>query len=358
MTATIKIDPARLRQFGKAEDSVFCLVTNPELQDDIRIIRNGGYRDYIVIPFRTGERFEDLLADRVPEPAHILAISPLSFFESPPPELLGRRKIMGMACNSTPTSLDAIQHFVEVMEQTAPDEQERFSDRFFELLESTDQLVYVDEKHGTRATLQHLDPELVWNQQAGPLDWGDQQIVPAGEISVLPIEITDFREDLHLPLDGTIAFRGFPILHSGTPSFSRADQARVHFQLATLNLHAVVAKVENGIITDIQPHTPGARSAVDMLNSMFDVDSRYRIVWEMGHAMNTSLDILPGNHAMNETYGGTEGCLHWGLGLTPFTQYHLDIVSPDTTVYTNSGEVVLGVPGGYESDRIALRRVS
>ena len=56
---------------------------------------------------------------------------------------------------------------------------------------------------------------------------------------------------------------------------------------------------------------------------------------------------------MNEVYGGTEGCLHWGLGLTPYTQYHLDIISPGTTVYTDAGEVVLGVPGGYSADRFA-----
>jgi len=356
MPTRIIIDPARLRQFGEPEDSVFCLVTNPELQDEITVVKNGRYRDYLTIPFREGERFEDVLPERVPEPAHVLAISPLSFFESPPPELLGpKRKLMGMACNSTPTPLSAIKHFVDIMERTSPEEQGRFSDRFFELLESTEQLVYVDEKHGTRAVLQHLEPDLVWNQQAGPIEWGEQQIVPAGEISVLPIEITDFHEDLHLPLEGEIAFRGFPILHNGTPHFSRADQARIHFELATLNMHAVIATVENGIITHIRPHTSGAKSAVDMLTAMFDVDSRYRIVWEMGHALNTSLDVLPGNHAMNETYGATDGCLHWGLGLTPFTQYHLDIISPDTTVYTDSGEVVLGVPGGYKSDRMAAR---
>ena len=55
---------------------------------------------------------------------------------------------------------------------------------------------------------------------------------------------------------------------------------------------------------------------------------------------------------MNEVYGGEHGCLHWGLGLTPFTQYHLDIISPDTTVYTENGEVILGDKGGAPSVRI------
>lgn len=356
MSAAITIDPARLRQFGPATDTVFCLVTNPELAEKIEISKSGGYRDYAVVPFHTGERFEEILNERIPEPAHILAISPQAFFESPTSELLGpRRKLMGMACNSTPTSLNVVKHFLGVMERTSPEEQAVFSDRFFELLESTDQLEYVDAKHGTRAVLRHLDPSLEWNQQAGPLDWGEQQIVPSGEISVLPIEITQFREDLCLPLDGTIALRGYPILHNGTPSFSRTDQARVHAKLAAMNDHAIIATVENGTITDIRPHDPGAKPAVDMLTAMFEVDSRYRKVWEIGHALNSSLDMLPGNHAMNEVYGGTSGCLHYGLGLTPFTQYHLDIISPDVTVYTQSGDVVLGVEGGYDDVRLAHR---
>jgi hypothetical protein len=353
MAPVITVDPDLLRQFGSPEDAVFVLVTNPEFKDDIAMVKSGRYRDYRTIPLHKGERFEDILA-AIPEPAHIFAISPATFFESPSSELLGtRRKLMAMACNSTPTSLQIIAHFLRVIERTSPEEQDSFSDTFFELLESSDQLVYVDAKRGTRATLQHMEETLVWNQQAGAVGWGEQQIGPAGEISVLPIDIREFEESLRLPLEGQIVIRGYPILHSGTPSFSRADQARIYNELAVLNNHAVVATVEDGVITDIHADTPGATPAVNMLTAMFEVDSRYRIVWEMGHALNTSLDLVVGNHAMNEVYGATDGCLHWGLGLTPYTQYHLDIISPDTTVYTDSGNIVLGIEGGYASDRIA-----
>lgn len=353
MSAPITIDPDLLRQFGPAEDSVFVLVTNPEYKDDLTVSRSGSYRDYLTLPLHRGERFDDILPT-IPEPSHILAISPATFFESPPGELLGpRRKLMAMACNSTPTTMKIVEHFLHVMERTSPEEQDSFSDTFFELLETADHLVYVDHKRGTRATLQHAEETLVWNQQAGAVSWGEQQISPAGEISVLPIDIREFEEDLRLPLEGRIVIRGYPILHSGTPSFSRADQARIYRNLSPLKDHAVIADVEGGVITNITADTPGATPVVNMLNAMFEVDSRYRIVWEMGHALNTSLDLVLGNHAMNEVYGGTQGCLHWGLGLTPYTQFHLDIISPDTTVYTDSGDIVLGVEGGYESDKIA-----
>jgi len=349
----ITVDPDKLRQFGPAEDATFCLVTNPEFKDDIVIAKSGQYRDYKVVPMHRGERFEDLLAT-IPESAHIFAVSPATFFESPTGDTLGpRRKLLAMACNSTPTTLDLIAHFLAVMENTSPAEQDGFSDTFFELLEEADHLVYSDSKRGTKATLQHLQDGLVWNQQAGAVGWGEQQIVPAGEISVLPIDITEFEEDLRLPLEGEIVIRGYPILHSGTPSFSRNDQARIYRELTALHDNAVIARVEAGEIVDIRADTPGATPAVNMLNAMFEVDSRYRIVWEMGHALNTSLDLVLGNHAMNEVYGGTSGCLHWGLGLTPYTQFHLDIIAPDTTVSTDTGTIVLGVEGGYASDKIA-----
>ncbi|MFE9255363.1 hypothetical protein [Streptomyces sp. NPDC006879] len=352
MSASISIDPGRFSQFGEAIGSTFCLVTNPELVDEIEVVKTASYERFLTIPMGEGDRFEDLLDKSIPEPSHVLVISPHRFFESPDPALVGQRKIMGMACNSTPTTMDDIRHFLGVMERTSAAEQEAFCETFFEIAEESEHLVYADLKHGTRAVLDHLQDGLVWNQQAGPLDWGDQQIVPSGEVSVLPVEIREFGEDLKLPLEGEIVLRGYPILHNGTPSFSRADQARIHSQLWAMKDNAIKATVVDGKITTLEALDPGAAPAVAMLEHMFAVDSRYRIVWEIGHALNTSLDILPGNHAMNEVYGGTEGCLHYGLGLTPYTQYHLDIISPDTRVLSSNGLALIGHP-----DRPTVERV-
>ena len=180
MSAQISIDPGRFSQFGEAIGSTFCLVTNPELVDAITVNQTAPYERFITVPMGSGDRFEDLLEKSIPEPAPILVVSPNRFFESPDPELVGQRKIMGMACNSTPTSLEEIRHFLGVMERTSASEQAAFCDTFFEIAEESEKLVYVDPVHGTRAELDHLRDGLVWNQQAGPLEWGDQQLVPSG----------------------------------------------------------------------------------------------------------------------------------------------------------------------------------
>lgn len=63
---------------------------------------------------------------------------------------------------------------------------------------------------------------------------------------------------------------------------------------------------------------------------------------QIGFGINTQLEILPGNLGMNEVYGGKYGSIHWGLGLTPWTQYHLDIICPDTKVLSDTGEIIIG----------------
>jgi hypothetical protein len=194
----------------------------------------------------------------------------------------------------------------------------------------------------SRHVFDHQDESYFWSEQAGRIDYGQQQLAPPGEISVLPLRITDFDESLDLELNGTIALQGYPILHNGTPSFQRSDQKRLHSDLATLENAPILAHVRKGHIESVEAFSPAVQPALDVLEAMFRVDSRYRKVWEIGFAINTRHELIAGNTAMNETYGGTEGALHFGLGLTPYTQYHLDIICPFTRVLTDKDEVLIG----------------
>jgi hypothetical protein len=340
---SINIRPTRLRQLGAPRGATFCVITNAELAGSIVIEDTAGYADCRILLANGIDDFDRLLVEDIPRRAHVLVVSPHVFFQSPRPGILGpERKLLGMACNSTPTSPEAIAHFLGVMEDTDADAQQTFAESFFERGRAAEQLVFVDERWGLRATFDHLDESYEWNQQAGPLEWGEQQISPSGELSVLPIEILKLNESLSLRIDGDIALCGYPILHSGTGPFERSDQARRHGELATMRDYAVIAHVEHGVVTGLDVTGPSAEPARRALQAMFDSDPRYRILWEVGFAINTSLRLLEGNHAMNEVYGNTDGCIHWGFGLTPYTQYHLDVISPGTTVRDADGGWVLG----------------
>ncbi|MFN6527164.1 hypothetical protein [Nostoc sp. ChiSLP03a] len=339
---TILIRPQRLRQFGASEDSHFCVVTNSSLINQFQIVEDSGYTSTKIVPYDAERSFEQLLDESIPEPAHVLVISPQYFFESPAPEKLGQRKLVVMPCNSTPTSLLAIQHFLGIMERTDPEKLEAFADRFFELGRNSEYLEIINEAQGTKAIFEHLDDSYEWNQQAGFIEWGEQQIAPGGELSALPDDIMRFNANLRLAVNGEIALQGQPTVHSGAVSFLPEDRARIYKWLECMRDRAVIATVKDGLITELRASHPEAQPAVDMLNNMFMLDSRYRIIWEMGFGINTAHELLPGNSGMNETYGGSNGVFHLGIGLTPYTQYALILICPDTQVLGRNGEALVG----------------
>jgi hypothetical protein len=344
---TIWIRPEKLRHFGSAEDAAFCLITNTDLVDSFEF-DGQAYRTYLKVAYDGERNFEALLRDCVPQSAHILVISPGAFIESPRPEALGaRRKLMVMPCNSTPCTIDAIHHYLEAMQRTDPVAEAARADRFFDKGREASRLVFVNDRYGTRATFDHLDERYEWNQQAGPIGWGEQQIAPSGELSVLPTDIMSFDPHLRLSIDGEIALSGEVAIHSGRPSYIDQDRARIHSRLSAMRDHAVIATVEAGVIVSVRPSAPPAEPASSMIEALLDVDSRYRIVWEAGFGINPDIPLLPGNFGMNEPYGGSTGCAHWGLGLTPHTQYALILICPGTRVETDRGEILVGPsPGG------------
>lgn len=342
MTA-ISIRPNFIKTFSNPKDNYFCVVTNESLKDVIDISNDSNYIDSMIVLYKDSDSFEELINKEIPENAHVLVISPDVFFQSPEQKYIGtHRKLIAMACNSTPTDIASIKHFMEVIENTDPNSQQEFADRFFDIGEKSEVLIFEDKINNTSATFNHLDDSYLWSEQAGHLGYGEQQLAPSGEVSVLPLSIQEFDENLRLDFNGTIALQGIPILHNGKPSFLRADQKRIFDKLIEIKENPLIAKVENGVIIDLFDPSGNCPNALNILNSMFEVDSRYRILWEIGFGVNTHSKILEGNQAMNETFGSTHGAIHFGLGLTPYTQYHLDIICLNTVVRNNKNEYLIG----------------
>lgn len=338
----LNINPEKIKAFKGPQKKHFYFVTNKEFVDMFELQDNDGFLSNNVLMLSVDTSFEDLLENSIPEDSCVLVVSPNVFFSSPLQDKIGSRRIIAMACNSTPTHIEDIHHFWDCLINTDPLEQQQRTDVFFELGENSEYLKFIDNTNKTSAIFNHLDESYLWSEQTGLLNDGEQQLAPSGEISVLPIAIQEFNEDLRLDFTGSIAFHGAPILHSGTPSFTRKDQKRIYNDLSVLNDNAVLAELKSGVIEEIFATNGESQKAVDMLNCMFKIDSRYRILWEIGFGINSAIKIREGNHAMNETYGGKNGCIHFGLGLTPYTQYHLDIVCPSMTVLTSDDQLLIG----------------
>ena len=81
------------------------------------------------------------------------------------------------------------------------------------------------------------------------------------------------------------------------------DQERIYQELSGIKRLPIIATVKNGEITDLASEDVAAEPAIGMLNAMFEVDSRHRIIWEIGFGSNTSMQIVDGNKTPNESYG-------------------------------------------------------
>jgi hypothetical protein len=323
----ISLSPENIKNFGEPENAKFCLLTTPKIAPQFQLITEGRYSSYLVLPIV--ETLESTI-EKLEENVHVLVIAPEQFIQSVNPEKVGRRKIAVMATNSTPTSILAIKYFITAIEQTDPQLQQQTADYFFDNLVQSKRLTITNPQYQTKAHLE-LNPNYEWHEQLGKLCWGQQQIFPSGEISVLPLKHGKFDPKKRLQLNGKIVFDGRPIVHTGQHP-NRVKQAQIFAELEILERSPLIATIKEGSIVKLEATHPQGYSAITTLESLFQNDRNYSIIWELGFGINTSFALFPGNLAMNEVFGGDKMVLHIGLGLTPATEFHVDLLCPSSQI--------------------------
>jgi len=354
MKRQVPVRPASFRQFGASASDTFCLVTDADHADELFIDETGGptgtysthtYRQCMIVPVDAGDDLDKALARDVPADADVVVICRETFLSSPDGQLIGPgRRVVVMPCASTPVSLENIRYFLSVIERTDPAAQANRAERFFAAVEEANELHLVDGPHDAACDFDPVGGDYVWNQQAGFLEPGEQQIAPAGELSVLPMEITDFDANQRLAINGTLALRGRSIVHAGYSEELAEPQARLYERLEKLQRNTVLLQVRDGLITSIgcRDQTAECAEVVATLDELFSEDPRYRTIWELGFGINVNMRPVPGNCGLNEPYGATDGVVHIGIGLTPYTRFALTFLCPGTALTDGSGNTVLG----------------
>jgi hypothetical protein len=337
---TTTVTAPSLRQFSGMLRSFRLVVDEPARAG--YDVAGGDYRDAKVLGLPAGTELGELLATEVPDGAHVLVVCPDRFLTSPGEDVLGDRQLAVLPAGSTPLTARQIRHFLAAAELTDVSAQAATAARFFDAVERTELVRIVDPRHGTEAVFRPAAADYVWNQQAGPLEPGEQQIVPAGELSVLPVEITDFDADVSMAVTGTLTLHGWPIVHRADVPSDLADQAELFAALRGLAASPVVVEVDHGVIQSHRALAEGGRRAAAALDKLFTEDPRYRTLWELGFGINAELRQLPENCGPNEVYGGPAGAFHLGLGLTPWTRFALTFSCPGSTVTDADGTVLLG----------------
>lgn len=345
MDDKIVVKPEKIMCLGEARGAEFVLVTNSVHKGKFEISPEAlaTYTSTRIIYIDESDHFIDALTQEISEPAHILTILTECLLHSVPPDLLGKRKLLIMACRSGKTSMEGIKHFLDCGYATNVHEVQKISDAFFETGGNSSHLLLKDSVTGTVATFDHTSDEYDWHEQCGVLEYGDQQVFPAGEIAcfLVPLYTTELP-DRRFALSGEMTICGPSIVQSGPPSFLLEDQLRIYESLMTADEDGVYIKIDKGVIVEHKAQSERSKPAADILSSLFNIDSRYRNIYEVGFSINPSIEFWRGNSAMNEVWGQGGGKLHLGLGMLPYTQYHIDAFCKNTVVYDDNGAVIFG----------------
>jgi hypothetical protein len=344
----VLVRPTALRQFGGHPADNFCLVADSSLIGEFSLPAAGTddntYQQSMIVPINSGDDLGLMLARDIPAAADVLIICRRNFLSSPDDQTVGRRRIVVMPCASTPVTLSHIRYFLRVAERTDPAAQAARAEEFFGVVQESAKLRVMDGEQSSVCEFDPLGGDYVWNQQAGPLGPGEQQIAPAGELSVLPMDIADFDEDRRLALNGTITLAGTPIVHAGYDEKLAKPQAHLYEQLLPLYRNPVQLDIRDGLIVecrDVAGSNEGA-ALVATFTELFTADPRYRMIWELGFGINTDMDVVPANCGLNEPYGAAGGVVHVGLGLTPHTEFALTFLCLTSSLVNDSGRLLAG----------------
>ncbi|MFJ6719082.1 MULTISPECIES: hypothetical protein [unclassified Streptomyces] len=343
-------------QFGEPVET-FCLITTEDGGEPLSLLPGDGYSrvDHLTLP--RGTRLGTLIAEQAPPDAHVLAVCPGRFLDSPSPQELGARKLAVLPAGSTPLTDEHVRYFLRTAAKTDVARQAAAAEEFFDLVGDSERLTIVDDASGTEAEFDHTAGDCVWNQQAGVLEPGDQQIFPSGKLSVTAAEITTFEPDARLlGLHGDLTLRGWPIVHRHADPADGDEQRRLFDALSPLVSNAVTLHVSAGTIEGVTPQTPAAAPAAEELDKLLTDDPRYRVIWELGFAINTATEVIPANCGPNEVYGATAGVVNLGLGITPATRFALAFLCPRSSLLTSDGTPVLGARKAVRRGR--MQRVS
>lgn len=329
---SVTIDPSDyLPLFGGDLGNVFLLVTSPDIRKELVVDNRKNYDliEYIWtdVDSRTGFiHYLDYFQQKQ-QYVSTLWITTCEFEHFHPEQLHGI-KIAALPFFSAGFSLDALKTSLEIVKGTNYERELEKENLFLSYLDQSNQICFLAPEYGTKAIFKHYEVDH-WFSINGPLSYGQQCVLPTGEISALTNSSGDFSYEARFALDGEIILSGMPVVHRGSPVVRRTDTERTFEKLAVMQHYPVIAIVRQGLIEKIQSPFSGQNPFLNALNELFAQDERYRKIHEIGFGMNERCAPLrAGNFFPNERFPG----VHFGIGLGGHTSFHHDFICVDLQV--------------------------
>lgn len=340
----LDIKPDLIKSFSnKYRNENFCLVTTPSLDGQFTLHSSIHYKSYHQYVCNNDEKFVNLL-NIMPDYSDIFFL-PYQHSEVNPAALSStikrNQRVVIMDCDyRTPITIEDIKYFLNFMYKVDKKELRKKVSIFYNSCNSSNELIFQDSRFDTLATL-IFDENCTFFDGCSDLKPGQSQIEPSGEIGFAHYNFANQSIRLStVNLNGELLFQGYPIVHCLDQD--KADyQNRVFDRLILLKETQVKVEVRHGKIVNCSPLTKDANIACSTLNSLLESDDRYCVICEIGIGLHSNLELRPYNCAMNETYGGDNMCVHFGIGAPLVTLFHLDMLCPATQIITDTGNLIM-----------------
>ncbi|MEM9770000.1 MAG: hypothetical protein AAF889_00090 [Cyanobacteria bacterium P01_D01_bin.73] len=242
-------------------------------------------------------------------------------------------KIAAISFFSTSFSLQALSRTAEIIKNTNYALQLKTELALVERLDEADVTIFRDEDYGTESVFQHHESDN-WFSLHGPLSFGQQAVLPTGELSVLTDESGQFSDQSKFRLDGKLLVKGVPIIHRSDFNVSLKETIETYDKLSSMKTESIIFNVKDGEIVSIADASMRNTSLLQEFEELLSSDSRYCKIHEIGFGSNPNCaDLFDENYFPNERFPG----VHFGLGLGSFTKYHIDLVCENTKVFIGSG---------------------
>lgn len=348
--------------FGPPQGSDFCGLFSREVRELLRIRCDAPYNRVRL----TAARMEEipLIIRGLKRRTHVFCVTSDAPFRSPGSDGMGHIKLGVLPLFSTGFSVAKLDKALRIIKQQAYGKESARAGELINRLLGANRVIVKFRRPRTEAVLEFhngASPVFFFNQ-TGRIEWGHQSVLPNGEVSLLTNSHGCYSEQSVFKLDGAILFDGYPVLHRGLcpcrtfRPFPAAFETRAAgvptggsdacvslrnnyvpirnlrstFKgLSGLDREPIVAKVKKGIIQSVHPLTRRSQFAAKF-EALLAADMRYRKVHEFAFGLSSTREVfVRENFLPNEMRLG----VHFGLGLTPYTQFHLDLVCPRVSVF-------------------------
>jgi hypothetical protein len=346
-----KIDIAQLADlYGNDFGDVFILVSSPEVRDAIRLENRTGVPVEEISWLSRASRSTLLgVMRQIREQGRRCSVLWIAVdeFEHYPEEELGNVKLAAISFFSNPFSSSMLESYLRVATSTIYKRELAIENQLLSNLDTGRRVLFRSPEHGTEAVFEHHLTEH-WFSLHGPLDYGQQTVLPTGELAVLTDKSGEFTMDSPFALTGALVIKGQPILHRGSDDASPSDTSETFAALANMQQHAVIAHVEGGVIEELSSPVTGDNPLMRVLEALIEREPRYRKIHEVGFGTNAACARMTANNFFgNERWPG----LHCGLGLGGYTPFHIDLALTEVDVFIESTDGgisdlydVLGLP--------------